>query len=301
MSTHIYNAYIYRGKRLSVVSDIFLLSESIRSTLRPRCERMFFRQVGAQIAHHIDFASVRPKRRTAEGNDRTVGSIVYDEYKHAMDELRKGFREPSWDFNAEFTFYRVGAMLLLSIIAENDVIRVFEDLFPEFHDYHFQNASDSIPDGVSVRQWRLREKHWEIAFGYKEVTPRLLGSLRFSLWTENTGPRFDDKARCMARIPSFRKRLDTAARDYVRDKWIQRRCPDASSVPCSVVVGFLNKWRDAQKSTAVKRTLEKTRERFSRMIPERINIETLRSTVDQLRRAALSKQAVHSSVCKQQH
>ncbi len=271
MSTKIYNAYAYRGRRIRCPQDLLAVSERIRDALRPVVKAAFYRAAARKLAFFTDRVIANGRGFNAE--QRSPLFVVTDEVLAAVKRTEDGVREPTWDTDISWTFHIMGEKIFLRLFAENHVVEAFEKAFPEFADHHYQNSTDR-PSTVSSRSWAQRRRDWEHVLGRDTSATR---GLSMSLYGLVDAPHIYRQEEVMRRLPSRDTRLDVLAHEIVLDAWTMERVGGrAKTIATSEIMGILREWADAKKTPAVIKRIAACRRQLQRKLPDRITKALIR-------------------------
>ncbi len=275
MSFKLYNAYIYQGRPLVGVADIFALSLRIRDSMRPFSRCRFFRTYSRAIAEVVDRAWLGASTVAA---DKRAADVVYERLDVARKEMASGVRSPTWDVGAEWIFFQAGARLLLYFEAENAIREAFERRFTEFADYHYQDSSR--PEGIAADDWKQRRRDWE-AIG--RGGSLFENGLAMRLWGVRTEPQPFDLDVCLKKLPSCGARATRIARELEMERWVSRRVPCVQSAPHRVM-SAIREWQNRSNTAPARRRMKHLIARCRRVLPPVITREIALSTIETLRR-----------------
>jgi len=205
MSRKIYDAW--RSTRpVKTVEELLAIGRELQLALEPLSKQVFHTNAAHFLARHIDAqCSIL----------ETVKTCAYHALQQACDdaraELAKGFRNSTWDVNAEWTFWPADdGHILLQIFTELPYKKVLPAVWKE---YHYQNAGDR-PKSICEKEWEKRADDWQKAKGDK--APSQTG-LSMELWGQYNGPHAMDLDAILEHIPAFETRLKAAATSLLRN------------------------------------------------------------------------------------
>lgn len=159
MSLKVYNAYI-SSKSMSLNAILEILIET-RKVMTGIAKQAYLEQHTRQIYRYADM-----KHIGAITEEKSPNTLVREEEREARDNLNRGYRDPSWDFESTVSVLPKDDRIILNPFIDNNKMReAFDSMLFNygFVDYHYQNQTDP-DDNVTEADWKEREEYWENIF-----------------------------------------------------------------------------------------------------------------------------------------
>lgn len=220
MSTKIYNGIKFKSNNLIDVLDFCdKLREKAPSVIK-KCGAKFSARAFAYIKDNL---ALKGELRT---NENIVNQIICDYRKLLGDALKRETREPLVDMSLSLTIHPLkDKEIILGIyFAQNKDMSdiVTTDEFIE--DYHYQNQTD-FPEGISKKDWEIREQDWDKALKNYDI-PSLNGFSATIVPETYIQERLFmdgllDKELVNSFMPSYQYRIDNIKKEIGFDKFIK--------------------------------------------------------------------------------